>query len=732
MIAKRYLALLTGMAMATSTIVAPSAGAQDRTAEVTNQVTTRAAIVSDLNMYDTSVNTWDIDAPGRSATVTFHVVDRDGNPRSTTGWTVTAEHNVLTVIPPESAREGDTVHLTVRDKGTGATVTTATLRVTTDGSETGGFSLSGGIEPGGTAVGPAELPEGAEFTIEVFGADGSPKPADGWTAARGSEFADDDIAVTAPQSVRQGDYVVVTATLDGRYLGEARYTVQSDGELPLSFDIGGDVLPGVPSTWDVDVDNAELIFNVRDADGETKPHDNWQVTLVDGTFTVLAPATAREGDRLILAAYNDNREVVGKANLKVAVDGTLMELTGDILAGQTTSWPSDIDSERVTTELTVTDDQDRDKSTAGYIVEFRDGELHITVPDTATKGDRLLLTVREGERVVGTANLRVIAPAGSDNGGGTEQLAYEITGDVLPGIESEWDDIDLPDHQPEFTVVDRDGEAVSTADWSVTFADGVLRVTAPNTAREGDVVTITSRNTDGEVRGTARLSVAVDGTTPRTDEGSAIMDGSSDLLAGSSAEGSSVVEGSADAPWWAVLVPILGIAGVIALLSGGSSLPGSAELAGSALPGTESAEGAEDTDGADADAPGTPADGTAGDADADTGADTGADADARGDVRDDAQDRTREVGEQPATGPVGGQDVKAVAQAQAANAGTAANARNAGYTPAPQQAAAEETTQAAEQRSLADTGVQGTLVALVAGLLAAAAGVFLLIARRRS
>ena len=76
--------------------------------------------------------------------------------------------------------------------------------------------------------------------------------------------------------------------------------------------------------------------------------------------------------------------------------------------------------------------------------------------------------------------------------------------------------------------------------------------------------------------------------------------------------------------------------------------------------------------------------------------------------------------------------MKAVAQAQAANAGTAANARNAGYTPAPQQAAAEETNQAAEQRSLADTGVQGTLVALVAGLLAAAAGVFLLIARRRS
>ena len=679
MIAKRYLALLTGMAMATSTIVAPSAGAQDRTAEVTNQVTTRAAIVGDLNMYDTSVNTWDIDAPGRSATVTFHVVDRDGNPRSTTGWTVTAEHNVLTVIPPESAREGDTVHLTVRDKGTGTTVTTATLRVTTDGSETDGFSLSGTIEPGETAAG--------------------------------------------------------NANLDGRYLGEARYTVQSDGELPLSFDIGGDVLPGVPSTWGVDVDNAELIFNVRDADGETKPHDNWQVTLVDGTFTVLDPATAREGDRLILAALNDNREVVGKANLKVAVDGTLMELTGDILAGQSTSWPSDIDGERVTTELTVTDDQDRDKSTAGYIVEFRDGELHITVPDTATEGDRLLLTVREGERVVGTANLRVIAPAGSDNGGGTEQLAYEITGDVLPGIESEWDDIDLPDHQPEFTVVDRDGEAVSTADGSVTFADGVLRVTAPNTAREGDVVTITSRNTDGEVRGTARLSVAVDGTTPRTDEGSAIMDGSSDLLAGSSAEGSSVVEGSADAPWWAVLVPILGIAGVIALLSGGSSLPGSTAPAGSALPGTEGTADTEGTEDEAPKAPGAPADGTDADTDADTGADAGADSDARGDVRDDAQDRTREVGqvgEQPATGPVGEQDVKAVAQAQAANAGTAANARNAGYTPAPQQAAAEETNQAAEQRSLADTGVQGTLVALVAGLLAAAAGVFLLIARRRS
>lgn len=76
--------------------------------------------------------------------------------------------------------------------------------------------------------------------------------------------------------------------------------------------------------------------------------------------------------------------------------------------------------------------------------------------------------------------------------------------------------------------------------------------------------------------------------------------------------------------------------------------------------------------------------------------------------------------EGPATGSVGGQDPKAAAQAQAANA------KN---VPAGTQAAAA--TPVAQQKQLANTGVEGTIIALAVGLIAAAAGAALLVLRRR-
>lgn len=77
----------------------------------------------------------------------------------------------------------------------------------------------------------------------------------------------------------------------------------------------------------------------------------------------------------------------------------------------------------------------------------------------------------------------------------------------------------------------------------------------------------------------------------------------------------------------------------------------------------------------------------------------------------------------PATGPVGGPDAKAEAQAsRAAQPSPAA-------TTAPAAPVAPEPV--AEQKALANTGVEGTLGALAIGLVAVAAGV-LLILRRRS
>lgn len=86
---------------------------------------------------------------------------------------------------------------------------------------------------------------------------------------------------------------------------------------------------------------------------------------------------------------------------------------------------------------------------------------------------------------------------------------------------------------------------------------------------------------------------------------------------------------------------------------------------------------------------------------------------------------SKATGQQPATGPIGGHDPKAVAQAQAANA-PAAKAVPAKASPAAQQAAPAPTA----QKQLANTGVQGTLTALAAGLAAVAAGAVLVLRRR--
>lgn len=80
-------------------------------------------------------------------------------------------------------------------------------------------------------------------------------------------------------------------------------------------------------------------------------------------------------------------------------------------------------------------------------------------------------------------------------------------------------------------------------------------------------------------------------------------------------------------------------------------------------------------------------------------------------------------------------DHKAMAQQQAENAKQYAPAKQqatpAKAAPAAQQQQAAPA-QAAQQKQLANTGVEGTMIALAVGLIAAAAGAGLLVLRRRS
>lgn len=159
----------------------------------------------------------------------------------------------------------------------------------------------------------------------------------------------------------------------------------------------------------------------------------------------------------------------------------------------------------------------------------------------------------------------------------------------------------------------------------------------------------------------------------------------------------------------------------------GSAALGLSALAGSALLSSGGSSAIPDGDGS---GPGS-ADLSSGSSDQDNGngGDNGAGTGNGGDDSEgpaqgpvDSPD-SKATGQQPATGPVGGQDPKAVAQAQAANAPAAAPAKAA---PAAQQAAPAP----AAQQQLANTGVQGTLIALAAGLAAIAAGALLVLRRR--
>lgn len=156
---------------------------------------------------------------------------------------------------------------------------------------------------------------------------------------------------------------------------------------------------------------------------------------------------------------------------------------------------------------------------------------------------------------------------------------------------------------------------------------------------------------------------------------------------------------------------------------GGSALLGSA-LLGSSLLGS-SGEGS-------VAAP----DGSAGDdADATTGGtgDTAAEATERGEVTDGGNaghTGQNTQGQAPATGPVAGQDVKAAAQAQAANAPAYAPKGAATQPIKAEQKTAAQPAPQAQERQLANTGVEGTLLTLAAGLMALAAGALLVLRRR--
>lgn len=166
-------------------------------------------------------------------------------------------------------------------------------------------------------------------------------------------------------------------------------------------------------------------------------------------------------------------------------------------------------------------------------------------------------------------------------------------------------------------------------------------------------------------------------------------------------------EGSSDAAGSALL-GLSALAGSALLSSGSSSaIPdgdGSSDLssgsAGSSKPGTDNGDSKGDSKGDKTDGPAT------------------------GPVATPDTKATGQ-GQQPATGPVAAHDPKAAAQAQAANA-PAAKAAPAKTAPVAQQTAPAPTA----QKQLANTGVQGTLIALAAGLAAIAAGALLVLRRR--
>lgn len=268
------------------------------------------------------------------------------------------------------------------------------------------------------------------------------------------------------------------------------------------------------------------------------------------------------------------------------------------------------------------------------------------------------------------------------------------------------------------------------AGWVVNAAsDGRLigRVGEDAEAGDYDIIVKCFDIDDNEVDSTSFTITVSEGEESIIDDenGSAIIDGSSvpvwllplfaalglggRITAGSSALGSSVEDGNGDGNGTDDEGSDLGSAAAGSAQLGSSAADAGSALAGSALAGSALAGSALLGSSAAGSAAAPDADGSANGSATDAG--NGGEGAAQG----------------PATGPVGGHDVKAVAQAQAANAQTAPAAQQAQT-----QQAAPAAQQAQAQKQLANTGVQGTLMALAAGLAAIAAGVLLVMRRRNN
>lgn len=623
---------------------------------------------------------WPVNVPA-TATVA-HSVYVDGKLAYDREWDVAVVGGELRVTPLADAKDGEYAHIMFLDGSLPVGEAKITAIAPADNDDDGDnddtvtppFATTGGIEPGATeafATNSTTTPGSDTLSVAVFDQHGTPKSDAGWSAEFGSVFADNDISVTAPQTVVKGDYAVVTVTdTEGRILGTVRATVQSDGEHRLRYDVSGDILPGDTFRTPVDVPaDATLHFSIH-RDGITVGTEGWDVRIVDGELIITAPENALPGD-LIHAASLHNLRLIGQAKLNVIApaeeeeDQREFEIRGDILAGATDSYDHMNTDGLVVGDITVVDATGTAKSTEGWsvVVDEATGAILVTAPEDAANGDVVAALFTRDGSVVGDLALRAVERA--------DNLLFDIVGDILPGITSTWPvPAEAVDADLAFEVFDRDGNEKSAEGWTVEFDEnGEFTVTAPGNAREGDHVKVIATR-DGEKVGGTHLKVAVDGN---------VGDDVDEDVNGSST------------PWWTALIPILGIAGVIALLTGGSSLS-----SGSSLPSgsSGSSDASSDDNGG--------------------GAVTGDDNQGGG-------------GQGPATGPVDGEDPKAAAQAQAANAPA--------YTPAahnPGTAAQQPATAQQQQGTLANTGVQNTMIALVAGLLAAAAGVFLLTARRRN
>lgn len=649
---QRYLSLLTGVALASSTIVIPHAHAQssDR-GSVTSEIDPSAVPDTDDTDEPGTGLGFDIGgdiipgcpvswrAEGLTPTDTFGiaVTDAAGNAKPADGWT--ARHievegvGELEVTAPGTAREGDVAVITASRDGN--PVGQARLTVAADGEIPLQFDRGGDIQAGVPyAIDELTLSEEADVNWTVVDADGEPKSNLGWQVL----LYTDRITVTAPNTARAGDRIILTAVDGGQLAGKANLSVVADGPETLAFDLAGGVLPGQEMSWPVEVaDDVELDYSVVDAAGEPSFHE-WEVRVEDGELHVTPSPYAREGDVITITA-SDNGTPVGRAVFTTEIDGLLFDISGDVLAGSPSTWPVQVDNAEL--DWSIVDADGNEKSADDWDVRLIDGELTVTPAIDALENDRIILTARDGERTVGRANLRVAADG--------QQLRFRLTEDVLPGVESSWPFDAADDAGLAITVVDAEGNAKPSAGWVTRVEGGRFFATPPSDAAAGDVARVVF--TEGEQTvGLARLRVAVDGDA----------------------------SGSSASPWWLVLVPILGVAGVIALLTGGST-------GSSGSSGIVEDEAATDEQAAPAPAPAP-------------------------------------VAPAPAPAPAPGQATTPINDGQG-GPGTAQNQAH-------NQAQNQQT--AAEQAQLANTGVSGVMYVLLAGLIAATIGAVLLLVRRRS